>query len=117
MAGINDSFCVFILTHGRPNRVLTYDTLMRQGYTGPLYLIVDNEDETINEYKQKFGEDRVIVFDKLSVSKTFDTGDNFDDRRTIVFARNACFEIAKELGYTYFLELDDDYKIFCYKFD
>jgi hypothetical protein len=56
------------------------------------------------------------VFDKLAISKTFDTGDNFEERRTVVYARNACFDIARGLGLRYFLELDDDYTHFAYKF-
>ena len=36
--------------------------------------------------------------------------------RAIVYARNACFDIAKDLGYKYFLELDDDYTKFRQRF-
>ena len=50
------------------------------------------------------------MFDKLEISKKFDEFDNFDDRRAIVYARNASFEIAKKLGLKYFLQLDDDYE-------
>lgn len=110
-----DKFAVFILTHGRPHRVITYNTLRRQGYTGDIYIIVDNEDATIDEYRANYG-DKVIVFDKLAISKTFDTGDNFNDRRAVIYARNACFNIAWELGLDYFLQLDDDYQDFYYRF-
>ena len=111
-----DKFAVFILTHGRPHRVITYNTLRRQGYTGDIYIVVDNEDATIDEYRALYG-DKVIVFDKLAISKTFDTGDNFNDRRAVIYARNACWEIAWGLGLDYFLQLDDDYSSWWYKFD
>lgn len=52
------------------------------------------------------------MFDKPKIAKTFDEADNFDDRRAIVYARNACFQIARKLGYKYFIELDDDYDVF-----
>lgn len=107
-------FAAFILTHGRPDKVFTYGSLKRAGYTGPIYIIVDNEDKAINQYKEVYG-DKVIVFDKAAVAKTFDEGDNFGDRRAIVYARNACFDIAKKLGYTYFIQLDDDYTRLQYK--
>ena len=110
-----DSFAVFILTHGRVDSVFTYKTLRKQGYTGDIYTIIDNEDDTADEYRRRFGE-KVIVFDKLAISKTFDTADNSDDRRAIVYARNACFGIAKDLGLDYFLELDDDYYEFRFNF-
>jgi len=108
-------FAVFILTHGRPRKVITYRTLRRQGYTGPIYLLVDNEDSTVAEYRELYGE-QVIVFDKEAISHTFDEGDNFQDRRAVVYARNASFGIAAELGLSYFLMLDDDYTSFLFKF-
>lgn len=112
---MNGTFCVFILTHGRPDNIKTLKALEQGGYTGKTYLVIDNEDDTEDEYRRLYG-DMVVQFDKLEMSKKFDTYDTFDDRRTIVYARNACFDIAKELGYDYFLELDDDYTAFMFRF-
>lgn len=111
----NESFAVFILTHGRPNRQVTYRWLKKQGYTGPIYVIVDNEDATLEEYKALYGES-LIIFDKRDIASRYDEADNFQDRRSVFYARNACFEIARDLGLEYFLELDDDYSLFCHKF-
>ena len=113
---MNKDFCVFILTHGRANNVKTYKTLIKSGYTGALYIVVDNEDKTVDEYIKIYG-DKVIVFDKLDMASRMDSGDNFEDRRAIIYARNASFEIAKRLGYKYFMQLDDDYTDFRYKFN
>ena len=113
MRTLND-FAVFILSHGRPNNVVTVKTLKKANYTGDWYIVIDNEDDTEQEYRKNF-KDKVIQFDKLAVSKTFDTADTQTDRRTVVYARNACFELAKQLGYKYFLELDDDYNKFSYR--
>lgn len=110
-----DTFCVFILTHGRPDNVVTLKTLERCGYTGRLYFVVDNEDNTVERYRQNFGADRVIVFDKKAEADACDEGNNFDERRTITMARNACFGIAERLGVTHFIELDDDYTDFRFK--
>ena len=116
MSRMDDNFAIFILTHGRPDNILTLNTLKRMNYDGKLYFIIDNEDEKEDEYYKKYGKENVIMFDKLAISKTFDTGDNFDNRKTVVYARNACFDIAKKLGLKYFLELDDDYTDFCYRY-
>ena len=105
------NFAAFILSHGRANNVITYDTLRKTGYTGDIYIIIDNEDKTAKEYYDKFG-DKVVMFDKKKIAKTFDEADNFNDRRAIVYARNACFDIAKDLGIKYFIQLDDDYTTF-----
>jgi len=110
---IENDFAVFILTHGRPKNVITYKTLKKQGYTGKIYIVVDNEDKTLGEYKELYGNE-VIVFDKQDIANRYDTGDNFKEHRSVFFARNACFEIAQKLGITYFLELDDDYHTFDY---
>ena len=109
---LRNNFVVFILTHGRPEKVYTYDTIRNAGYTGPVVLVLDNEDNTIDEYKRIYEakpDTGVYVFDKLDIANRYDEVDRGKDRRAIFYARNACFEIAKDLGYKYFLELDDDY--------
>lgn len=106
-----DKFAVFILSHGRPNSILTIDSLKRANYTGRYYIVIDNEDESIKEYKEKYG-DKVIVFNKGEAAKITDEGDNFKNRKSPVFARNAIFDIAKNLEIDYFLQLDDDYTAF-----
>lgn len=112
----NRDFAVFILTHGRPDNVLTYKTLLKCGYSGDVYFVVDNEDKTIDRYVENFGVDKVKVFDKKAMADKVDEGNNFDNRNVIIHARNYCFELAKEIGVTYFIELDDDYYEFIYKF-
>ena len=107
---MNSSFCVFVLSHGRPDNVVTMKTLKKQGYTGKIIVVIDNEDPCADEYMEKF--DDVEVIDKKEIAKTFDTADLSEDRRTVVYARNACFEIARRRGYECFLELDDDYSSF-----
>lgn len=110
-------FCVFILSHGRPNNVVTLRELEASGYQGDWYIVLDNEDESRIQYEERYGAERILVFDKLAISQTFDTADQSDDRRTVVFARNACWDLARKLGYRYFLELDDDYTLFLYRYE
>lgn len=112
---MRDDFAVFILTHGRPEKIVTLNSLKVGNYSGKWYIVIDNEDDKEDEYRKLYG-DKVLQFDKLEISKTFDTVDLSEDRRTIVYARNACFELAKEIGVRYFLELDDDYTSFMYRF-
>jgi len=113
---MRSDFCAFILTHGRPDRVLTYKELRNSGYTGPIYLVIDDEDKTADQYRERYG-DEVVQFCKADIAARFDEADNFDDRRAIFYARNACFDLARELGYRYFVELDDDYTDFYYRYD
>ena len=110
-----NNFAVFILTHGRPDRVSTYKTIKRQGYTGDIYLIVDDEDPTLSQYQDIYG-DEVIVFSKDDVVQYTDDIDLYGGRKSVVYARNACWGIAKDLGLDYFLQLDDDYQYFAHLF-
>ena len=99
----NKKIAVFILSHGRPDNVITYQTLRKQGYTGKIYIIVDDEDKTLKDYKNNFG-DEVIVFSKKDYENKFDIMDNFSGNKVIVYARNACYDIARNLGLDYFFE-------------
>jgi hypothetical protein len=113
----NKDFAVFILTHGRPDNVKTLSTLKKAGYTGKIYFIVDNEDKTISEYIKNFGEENVKIFNKKFMADNVDEGNNFDNKKVIIHARNSCFDIAKDLGIKYFVQFDDDYYYFGYRYE
>lgn len=110
-----EKFAMFILTHGRPHDVITMQALQDSNYTGKTYIIIDNEDKQGDEYRKVFGKEMVIEFDKAAIGKTFDIADTRTDRRATVFARNAAFQIARDLGLDYHMQLDDDYKTFMYR--
>lgn len=111
------NFACLILSHGRADNVKTYNTLRKHGYTGPIYIVIDNEDKSADEYIKTFGRDAVIVFDKRKTREQTDTIDNFHKNNVVLFARNASYQIAKDLGLDYFCQLDDDYSDFTFKFD
>ncbi len=113
---MRDDFCAMILTHGRPDRVYTYDTLRRFNYTGKILLVVDDQDPTLPEYQARYGDD-VLVFSKEDIASRFDEADNFEKRGAIFYARNACFELAEAAGYQYFIQLDDDYTGLYFRFN
>jgi len=110
----NEDFCVFIMTYGRADNVKTYKTLMEyedSEFNQDLYFICSDDDKHLQDYIDKFGE-RVLIFNKKKMVPYLDKGDNFDRYNVILYARNICFTFAKQLGYRYFVELDDDYDIF-----
>lgn len=114
---MRSDFCALILTHGRPQSVNTYDVLRRFGYTGPIYLLIDDEDTTADQYIEKYG-DQVVSFSKEEISTEFDIGDNFlNQRGSVVYARNASFSVVRDLGFKYFIALDDDYTDFRFRLD
>lgn len=109
-------FCAYILSHGRPDNVKTYETLRKAGYTGPIRIVIDDEDKTGPQYVERYGAE-VVKFSKAEAALLFDEMDNFDERRSVIYARNALWGIAKADGYRYFIELDDDYTEFAIRFD
>lgn len=104
-----DSFAAFVLTHGRAGRVKTVRTLRRQGYTGRIVVLIDDEDDEAEDYMAEFNE--VEVFCKEDYVKSCDTMCPTSDRRrgVILYARNAAQDVARRLGIRYIVELDDDY--------
>lgn len=112
---MREDFAVFILSHGRADSLITNKTLRERGYTGKIYLVLDDEDRTINAYRRKHNEE-IIVFNKEKYIRETDTCDNFEKHNAVVYARNAVFDLAKERGLKYFLVLDDDYDAIAYKY-
>lgn len=110
------NMAVFILTHGRSGRVITYNTLRKSGYTKDIFLVLDTDDDQIDLYKKEFGEQNCIVFSKDDWRGRFDIGDNGGDDRVVVYARNAVWDIARQKGFRYFVVLDDDYKSFDFRY-
>lgn len=111
-----EKFAVLILTHGRADNVVTYETLRKKGYTGPIYIVIDDEDEQAERYNENFGR-YVVKFDKEEYFRLTDTADNGGTRHVIVAARNAGFDIARRLGLDYFVEMDDDYDDFQHRYE
>jgi len=109
-------FAVFILTHGRPESIATIKSLRTSGYSGKIYIVIDDEDKTADEYIKRFGDD-VKVFSKSDAASACDSGTNSGKRGSILFARNWSYILAKNLGLTHFWQLDDDYTQFNWSSD
>ena len=112
----NSNFAVFILSHGRANNVRTYQQLIKQGYSGKIYIVIDNQDSSQGEYISRYGDD-VIVFDKAAASLLVDPADMVDELKGVIYARNYCHTLAAKLGIDYFLVLDDDYNLFSHRYE
>ena len=114
---MDNNFAVFILSHGRAGNVKTYQTLINQGYTGKIYIIIDDEDDMRNSYIDKYGEDIVRVFSKKDAAVLVDPADLEPELKGVIYARNYCHTIAEEMGLIHFLVLDDDYNLFAHRYE
>ena len=106
---------IFILSNGRPDKVKTYDYL-KASFSGDVYILCDDQDETLPDYKDKFGS-KVIVFNKDEWIKKSAPMGNFNSKKSVLYARNAVFEIAAAMGYRYFVMADDDIKDLQFRYE
>ena len=102
------------MSYNRKDNNITYKTLQDYNITTPIYVVVGDDDPDLDGYKEKY-KDRLVVFSKKEIRPIVDMCDNFGKTKCVVYARNAIFKIAKELGIDYFCVLDDDYKRFSYR--
>ena len=95
---MRNDFAVFIITHGRPDSQLTYNTLLSCGYTGKVYFVLDDTDKTIQEYIDNFGANKIFVFNKNHYinSDEYGNGTNEGIYSCAVYARRAVEDIAKQ---------------------
>lgn len=106
---MRDDFAVIVNSHKRPD-FTAYDVLRRCNYSGKIYVIVDDEDDTVESYERRHGKRFVDVFHKENEGK-FDTCDNFSEPMGVVmFSRNEAWELAKRENIKYFFVMDDDLK-------
>ena len=90
---------IYIISKGRP-KCTTAKTLEKIGYPGEWFIVCGNNDETLQEYRDMWGE-RVIVFDWYEEIKRTDTLDNFGFESMAsgaVPVRNATCDIARSRG-------------------
>ena len=113
---MRSDFVITILCHCRPYDTTTVKSLRDCGYTGDIILVLDDEDETIPLYRENFPECAIEIFSKDELLKTTDIMNSNVSKSCGVYARNACFDIAKKHGYKYFCEMDDDYIPFTHRY-
>lgn len=110
------NFAVFICTHGRPTKQITLAYLKSCKCECPVYLVVDDEDTSKDEYIRMYG-DSVLVFNKQHYIRECDLVLPTDTYAGVVFARNACQDFAIQFGYGYYVTCDDDISSIDYRFN
>jgi hypothetical protein len=105
---------IYIISKGRP-QCTTARTLTKINYPGEWFIVCGNNDETIPQYIENWGEDRVLIFDWYEEIKTTNTLDNFGFEIKGSGAcpvRNATRRISAERGENRHWQFDDDYNSF-----
>lgn len=112
---MRNNFGILIFCWGRPDFSNSISTLRRCGYSGNIYCLLDDLDETRGKYIEKYGQDNCYVFNKKEVAKRTDAMNNFGELASTVFVSNVIFEAAKHFKLDYFAAMCDDYTQFCHK--
>lgn len=108
---------IFICTHGRPDKQITLKALRDAGYTGKIYLVLDDEDNTRPYYHDNLGMcDDFVFFNKQAIIDCTNTTSYPPNRKTILYAKNACEQFAKRDGVDCFVICDDDIPGFRYRY-
>lgn len=104
-------FAVFILSHKRADRVETFSTLRNSGYTGRIFIVLDDEDPQRLDYEIRFKDEektKVIVFHKRLYMRLTDTVTNDKQASSPVYARNFIEHYAERIGCLAYIVMDDD---------
>lgn len=109
-------FAIFICTHGRPDRQHTFNTLMSVGYTGEIIFVVDDEDNSVSELRRLYPKNKIMTFCKQDFIEESPTVSLIPNRKTILYAKNACEFFAKQLDLSSFVIADDDIVNFRYRY-
>lgn len=107
---------IYIISYKRP-QCWTAKELIRIKYPGEWFIVVGNNDDTINEYIRNFGKDKIIIFDWYKIAPKCDYLDNFGLEKMsngAIPVRNAVREISENRGELRHWQLDDDYLGFYY---
>ena len=102
---------IYIISKGRPD-CKTARTLTNLNYPGAWFIVCGNNDETLQEYIDKWGKDKILVFDWYEQIKHTDVMDNFGfDTMPSGAApvRNAVFEFSRQRGELRHWQMDDDF--------
>lgn len=102
---------IYIISKGRP-QCLTAKTLTEMKYPGAWFIVCGNNDETIPQYQEKWGKDRILIFDWYEQIKHTDVLDNFGFEKMPSGAapvRNAVFDFSRARGELRHWQLDDDF--------
>ena len=105
-----EDLVLFILSHKSPNKCETLDCLKKLNFKGKIYIIIDDEDDCIEEYKEKY-KDNLLIFHKQKYRDEVDMGFSISGMPTYahsVFGRNAAEDFAKSMRLDHYIISDDD---------
>lgn len=107
---------IFILSHNRVESCPTLSILDKLNYNGIIKIVVDNEDQQLYEYRNKYKE-KLLVFNKNSMMGIVDTAFSKDTiiKSSPIYARVFIDLYAMQYNLGDYIVLDDDIKNFKFR--
>lgn len=102
---------IYIISKGRP-QCATARCLTRMDYPGDWFIVCGNNDKTIPQYIERWGKEKVLIFDWFEEVKTTDFRDNLGVEKYSSGAspvRNATMRISRDKGELRHWQFEDDY--------
>lgn len=103
-----NNYAAFILSYKRPDDQKTLNYIIKAGYTGKWYIVIDDSDPTVEQYITNYGKDHILIFNKLEMLKITDIPIYPPELNFAVYARNAIEKFAVDMGLDSFIAFDDD---------
>lgn len=106
---MKNKFCVFILSHQNYDQCKTLDMLKKYNYNGDWKIVVDDLDNQLNLYKEKY-KDNLIIFKKEDWFDSVDTAysPGWDSKSSPVYARIFLQKYVEDNNITNYSVFDDD---------
>lgn len=106
---MKNKFCIFILSHQNYDQCKTLDMLKKYNYNGDWKIVVDDLDNQLNLYKEKY-KDNLIIFKKEDWFDSVDTAysPGWDSSSSPVYARIFLEEYAEKNNIKNYAVMDDD---------
>lgn len=110
------NFSIFITSHNSPTKCPSYTSLRDSGYTGTIYIVVDDADPQLETYR--YYNYNLVVFNKQEYVEKLDIGMSKSNPQlaAVLYARAAVEDYAKWNKLKYFIVMDDDIYGFRYRY-
>lgn len=103
------SYVTFITSHNSPNECKTLSVLKSLKFNTEYYIVIDNEDDYISEYKQIY-QNKLLIFNKLDYVNKTDTVLFPKSHCSAVYVKNFIEDFCENNDIKSFIIIDDDLK-------
>lgn len=110
----NYSYTVFIISHGSPSVCKTLDVLKSMNFNSEYFIVIDDEDSSIEEYKSNYN--NLLIFEKRKYIEETETIMHPKNSCSAVYVKNFIEDYCQLNHIKAFIIIDDDMKKLRYRY-